>query len=151
VGKKTGPNPTDKAKPGSKHHVIVEAQGIPLAVSLTAANANDVTQLKTLVEAIPKIGGKRGRPRSKPQRLYGDRGYDSQPHRQWLRNKGIKPFLAKRYTEHGSGLGIYRWVVERSIAWLHQFRRLRIRWERRDDIHCAWLSLAAAIVCWRHL
>ncbi|PQV44170.1 transposase [Paraburkholderia sp. BL21I4N1] len=63
---KTGPNPTDRARPGSKHHLITEAQGIPLAVILTGANRHDVTQLHALVDAIPPISGKRGRPLSKP-------------------------------------------------------------------------------------
>jgi Transposase DDE domain len=71
---KTGPNPTDRARPGSKHHLIIEAQGIPLAVILTGANRNDVTQLHALVDAIPPIGGKRGRPLSKPRVVQGDRG-----------------------------------------------------------------------------
>lgn len=122
-----------------------------MVIALTGANRHDVTQLKPLVESIPVVGGKVGRPRSKPQSIYGDRAYDSEPHRQWLRSKGIKPFLAKRYSEHGSGLGLYRWVVERTISWLHQFRKLRIRFERRDDIHLAFLYLACAIICWRHL
>ncbi len=62
---------------------------------------------------------------------------------------GITPVIARRGTEHGSGLGIHRWVVEQTIALLHWFRRLRIRWEIRDDIHEAFLSLACAIICWR--
>ena len=73
---KTGPNPTDRARPGSKHHLITEAQGIPLAVILTGANRHDVTQLHALVDAIPPIAGKRGRPLSKPRIVQGDRGYD---------------------------------------------------------------------------
>ena len=60
VGEKTGPNPTDRHKPGSKHHVITDARGIPLAVILTGANRHDVTQLLPLVEAIPSIRGRRG-------------------------------------------------------------------------------------------
>jgi hypothetical protein len=56
--------------------------------------------------------------------------------------------IARRGTEHGSGLGVHRWVVEQSIALLHRFRRRRIRWEIRDDIHEAFLSLAGAIICW---
>jgi hypothetical protein len=59
--------------------------------------------------------------------------------------------IARRSTPHGSGLGTYRWVVEQSIALLHWFRRPRIRWEIRDDIHEAFLSLACAIICWRRL
>jgi transposase len=54
-----------------------------------------------------------------------------------------------RNTEHGSGLGRSRWVVERTFAWLNQFRRLRVRYEKRDDIHEAFLSLGCALICWR--
>jgi transposase len=79
-GGKTGPNPTDRAKAGSKHHVITDAQGIPLATLLTGANTNDVTQLIPLVEAIPPVAGKPGRPRRRPKRVQGDRGYDSEAH-----------------------------------------------------------------------
>jgi transposase len=115
-----------RRKLGSKHHVITEAQGMPLAVILTGANTHDVTQLVPLVEAIPPVRGKRGRPRPKPERVYGDRAYDSEPHRDCLRVRGITPVLAKRGRPHGSGLGAYRWVVERTLSWLHQFRRLRM-------------------------
>ena len=52
-----------------------------------------------------------------------------------VRSRGLGPAIARRGTRHGTGLGTYRWVVERSFAWLHGFRRLRIRWERRADIH----------------
>lgn len=149
-GKKTGPNPTDRRKAGSKHHLITDGHGLPLAVILSGANAHDVTQLEPLVEAIPPLRGKRGRPRRRPERVQGDRGYDSEPHRQRLRRKGIEPVLAKRGTEHGSGLGVFRWVVERTIAWLHQFRRLRVRYERRADIHEGLLSLGCALICWKH-
>lgn len=107
-GGKTGPNPTDRAKAGSKHHVITDAQGIPLATLLTSANTNDVTQLIPLVEAIPPIGGKPGRPCRRPKRVQGDRGYDSAAHRQTLRKRGIIPVIAKRNTPHGSGLGMHR-------------------------------------------
>ncbi len=59
----------------------------------------------------------------------------------------IQPVLARRNTEHGSGLGVFRWVVERSVSWLHQFRRLRVRCERRDDIHEAFLTLGCIVLC----
>ena len=62
-------------------------------------------------------------------------------HRMLLWVRGIEPMIAKRNTEHGSGLGRVRWVVERTVSWLHQFRRLRVRYERRDDIHEGFLSL----------
>jgi len=122
-----------------------------LAITLTGANAHDVTQLLPLVDGIRPVPGKRGRPRRRPQRVQGDRGYDSQPHREKLRQRGIQPVLARRNTEHGSGLGVFRWVVERTLAWLHQFRRLRTRYDRRDDIHEAFMSLGCAMICWNYL
>ncbi len=102
--------PIDRARPGSKHHVLVDANGVPLVAILTGANTNDVTQLLPLVDAIPPIRGVRGRPLQKPGVVYADRGYDSTRHRRALRERGIKPVIAKRRTEHGSGLGKYRWV-----------------------------------------
>ncbi|MGV9387480.1 IS5 family transposase [Nonomuraea sp. NPDC003707] len=150
-GPKTGPSPVDRAKPGSKHHIITDGNGIPLAMSLTGGNRNDVTQLLPLIKAIPPVRGRRGRPRKRPACLYADRGYDHDKYRRLVWRTGIKPVIARRGTPHGSGLGTHRWVVERAIALLHWFRRLRIRWEVRDDIHEAFMSLAAAIICWRRL
>jgi transposase len=63
----------------------------------------------------------------------------------------VKPVIARRGSEHGSGLGRWRWVVERSFAWLHDFRRLRIRWERDPNLHIASLTIACAAICWRFL
>jgi len=126
---------------------LTDAQGVPLSVVLTKANRNDITQLLPLLDAVPGVCGKIGRPRKRPQAVQGDRGYDSQPHRDELKRRGIRPLLAKRRTPHGSGLGKSRWVVERSFAWLHDFRRLRVRYERRADIHQALLKLACAVIC----
>jgi transposase len=148
---KTGPSPVDRARTGSKHHLITEAHGIPLAVSLTGGNRNDVTQLMPLIQAIPPARGRRGRPRRRPDALYADRGYDHDKYRKQVRAAGIRPVIAQRGVEHGTGLGVHRWVVEQSFALLHWFRRLRIRWEIRDDIHEAFLSLACGIICWRRL
>ncbi|MBP0596289.1 IS5 family transposase [Paraburkholderia sp. LEh10] len=148
AGGKTGPNPTDRARPGSKHHILVDANGVPVSVIVTEANRNDVTQLLPLVDAIPPIRGSRGRPLRKPNVLYADRGYDSESHRERLRDRGIKPVIARRRTEHGSGLGKFRWVVERTHSWLHNFRRLRTRFDRRADIHEAFLKFGCSLVCW---
>ena len=93
--------------------------------------------------------GQRGRRR--PRRLYADWAYDSRRHRQELRRRHIAPSLARRGAEHGSGQGVYRWVVERTLGWLYQFRRLRVRYERRADIHEAFLSLGCSIICFRCL
>ena len=150
-GEKTGPNPTDRAKPGSKHHLIVDGDGIPLAAILTGANAADVTQLEALVDAIPPVRGKPGRPRRRPSVLYADRAYDSDPHRGRLRRRGILPRIARRNTPHGSGLGAHRWVVERTLSWFHKFRKLRLRTERRADIHEAFMALACSLICFNVL
>jgi len=150
-GDQTGPNPTDRRKNGSKHHVITDAQGIPLVAQITAANRHDVTQILPLVDSIPKIQGKLGRPRHRPATVQGDRAYDSKYHRDELRSRNINPVLARRKTEHGSGLGIYRWVVERTISWLHQYRRLRVRYERRGDIHQAFVNLGCILICCKYL
>jgi transposase len=146
-GAKTGPNATDRRKLGSKHHIITDANGIPFAAKVTGANRHDVTQLLPLVESIPPIAGKAGHPRKRPDCVQGDRAYDSQPHRNALCKLGIDSVLAKRRTENGSGLGAFRWVVERTLPWLHQFRRLRVRYERRDDIHEAFLTIGCILIC----
>ena len=106
-----------------------------------------MTQLLPLVEAIAPVRGKPGRPRQRPRRVQGDRAYDSKAHRRALRERGILPELAKRNTAHGSGLGATRWVIERTISWLHQNRRLRVRYERRADIHEAFLILGCILIC----
>ena len=131
--------------------MICDGRGIPLAIQLTRANRNDSQQALALVDAIPPLQGKRGRPRHHPNCVLGDRGYDAESIRQGLRDRRIIPFLAERNTEHGSGLGRWRWVVERTFAWLNQFRRLRVRYEKRADIHEAFLSLGCALICWRFL
>ena len=86
-----------------------------------------------------------------PDCVLGDRGYDAEAIRRGLRARCIMPWLAKRNTEHGSGLGRWRWVVERTFAWLNQFRRLRVRYEKRADIHQAFLALACIMICWKFL
>ncbi|QEV16581.1 transposase [Streptomyces alboniger] len=75
------------------------------------------------------------RPRLRPDALLADRGYEYDLYRRLLWHRGIRPVIAERGQPHGSGLGIFRYVVERTIVWLHGFRHLRIRWERRDDTH----------------
>jgi hypothetical protein len=126
----------------------VDAKGrVPLAHAVTGANRYDVTELLPLVDAIPPVQGKPGRPRFRPDRVMGDRAYHSEAHRRELRDRGIVPELARRNTEHGSGLGVYRYVVERAQSWVHKYRRLKLRYERRDDIHEAFLALACVLIC----
>jgi len=150
-GEKTGPNPTDRRKSGSKHHVMTDAHGIPLAATVTAANVSDVTQIFHVLTSMPPVGGKPGPKRQKPRRLQGDKAYDSKSVRQVLRWMDIVPVLAARNTEHGSGLGVFRWFVERTISWLHQFGRLRRRLDRLAEIQDAFLKFGCALICLRML
>lgn len=131
--------------------MIVDGQGVPLATTVTGGNRHDVTQLLPLIDAIPPVRGRRGRPRKRPDTLYADRAYDYDKYRKLVRSKGIRPQFPRRGSDHRSGLGVYRWVAEQTIALLHWFRRLRARWEIRDDIHEAFLSLGCSIICWRRL
>ena len=148
-GDHTGPNPTDRGKLGCKHHVIVDQRGLPLAAQLSAANVHDSRLLQPLVRALPEVSGLTGRPRKRPTKLHADKGYDYRCHRKWLRLKGIAPRIARRGIESKEHLGRWRWVVERTLGWLHRFRRLRIRYERRADIHQGFLSLACAVISLR--
>lgn len=130
---------------------MCDPSGIPLAATLTAGNRNDVTQLLPLVDGLGPVKGKTGRPRLRADELLADRGYDHDKYRRLLWARDIKPVIARRSTQHGSGLGRQRWVVERGFAHLHNFRRLRTRYERHPQIHIAFLTLACAILCWRRL
>ena len=100
---------------------------------------------------MPPVRGCVGRPRRRPDRVSADRAYDHRPQRRELRRRGIRPEIARRKTGHGSGLGRYRWVVERTFAWLHQFKRLLVRYDRRAEIHEAFLALGCCLVCFRRL
>jgi transposase len=129
----------------------VDANGIPLASILTGAQVNDVTQLIPLVDAIPPVAGKPGAPRFRPDAVQADAGYRSHAHRISLWLRGIEPIISDTPAVHGSGLGVTRWVVERTLSWLHQFRRLRVRYDRTAAIHQAFLTIGCLLICWRHL
>ncbi len=150
-GSRTGPCPVDRGRTGSRHHLITDGHGTSLAVILAGGNRNDVTQLLPLLDAIPAVRGRVGHPRRKPDSVFADRGYDHDIYRDQVRQRRIVPAIARRGTLHGTGLGTYRWVVERSFAWLHGFKRLRIRWERRADIHEAFLKLACCLITHRQI
>jgi IS5 family transposase len=150
-GGATGPSPVDRGKTGSKHHLICDGNGTPFKVVTTAANVNDVTQTLALIDGIPPVAGRRGRPRRRPDALLGDKGYDSTLNRRELRKRRILPVISRKGSPNIAGLGKLRYVVEQTFALLHQFKRLAIRWERRPDLHDALVSLASGLICWRRL
>ena len=132
----------------------MERGGAPLAVFSTAAHVNEGTVLVRLVDAVRPVrrpAGQPGRPRRRPAKLHADKAYSSRANRAALRNRHITPRIARPGVESSARLGRHRWVVERTIAWLHRHRRLLVRYERRADIHQAFLSLGCALICWRLL
>jgi hypothetical protein len=150
-GRLTGPNPTDRGKRGSKHHILVDAGGIPLVVGLSGANVPDVVTIPILFINLPSIGGLRGRPIWKPTYFHADKGYSSRKNRAFIASFGVKPRIARKGIESKERLGRHRWVVERTISWFHRFKRLRTRYDRNAETHMAFLILAAGLICWRRL
>lgn len=104
-----------------------------------------------MIDRIPPIRGRVGAPRRRPRVVVADKAYHSRERVVSLGIRGVAALLPKRGEPDIRGLGKVRRVVERTLSWLHQFRRLRTRWERRSDIHQALLTLAAAIVCLRKM
>lgn len=150
-GPHTGPNPTDRGKLGSKRHLVTDRKGIPLMFCVTGANRHDSVVFEDLVDAMPAVAGRRGRPRARPDKLPADKGYDFPRCRQHLHQRGIKVRIARKGRESKDRLGRYRWVVERTHAWIASFGKLRIRFERSIDTHLALLSLACCVICLRSL
>lgn len=150
-GEHTGPNATDRGKPGSKRHGVVDRAGTPLAVTLTAANVHDSKQLAATLDAIAPVRGKPGRPRRRPQKLHADKGYDYAFCRVACRQRGIVPRIARKGIESSERLGRHRWVVERMLTGLNRCRRLTVRYERLASIHRAFLTVGCALTCWQAL
>jgi transposase len=150
-GARTGPNPTDKGKTGSKRHLVVDRKGIPLCVMLTASNVHDSMVLEDLIDGIEPIKRPRGRPRKRPEKLHADKAYDDKKCARALRKRGIKRRIARKGVESSKKLGRHRWIVERTLAWIAKYRRLTIRYERRDDMHEAFLSLGCSLICLNYL
>jgi IS5 family transposase len=121
-------------------------------VVISASNVNDCKMLEEAIDAVPPIyNGRPGRPRQRPSKLHADKGYDFDFCRTALRVRGIIQRIARRGVESSERLGRHRWVVERTLAWLNQFRRLKVRYERRKDIHLAFLLLGCAMICMRQV
>jgi transposase len=148
-GALTGPNPTDRGKPGTKRHVLVDAHGIPLALLLSPANIHDSRLFAPLIDAVPPIRQCAGRPRKRPAKLHADKAYDYDHCRRAARRRGIVPRIARRGIESSERLGLHRWVIERTLAWFARFRRLTVRYERRLDILLGFHLLAAGLICLR--
>jgi transposase len=131
--------------------VVVDRQGIPLAVTLSAANVHDSRMMLETVDAIEPIKRPVGRPRKRPAKPHADKAYDSKPLREELRKRSITPRIARRGIESSERLGRHRRVVERTLSRLNRSRRLRVRYERRADMHLAFLHIGCALICWNFI
>lgn len=118
-------------------------------MTLSAANVNDHLLLPELLDRVRPLRGRSGPPRHRIKTLIADKGYDYPRVYEELRRRRITGHIPRRGTRDKVTAG--RWIVEQTLALLHQFRRLAIRWERRTDIHHGFLDLAAALICWRRL
>jgi transposase len=150
---------------------VVDRQGIPLVALLSAANVHDSRLLEEVIDRIPPVRQPRGRPRHRPGKLHAsrtcfasadgdrrsyaplraDKAFDFPRCRRALRHRRIVARIARRGIDSSERLGRHRWVVERTLSWIARFRRLTIRYERRADIHLAFLVLACALICARFL
>jgi putative transposase len=152
VGKKTGPNPTDRGKGGVKRSLLTDAKGIPLAVTVAGANRHDV---KLVDSTLSGIMVPRPKPTSaQPQGLCMDKAYDADEIRKLVHDLGFTAHIRSRGEEAKSlkqeaGFKARRWVVERTHGWLNRFRRILIRWERKTETYMAMLQLACGIITWR--
>jgi transposase len=130
---------------------VVERGGLPLAKLLTGANRHDSVVFEHLLDAIPPIKQPNGHRRRRPAKLHADKAYDIPRCRAALSRRHIGVRIARKGVDSSQRLGRHRWVVERTLAWLNHFRRLRVRDERRADIHHAFLTLGCALICFKAL
>lgn len=152
MGKKTGPNPTDRAKRGTKRSMVTDARGMPLGVTVAGANRND---FKLTRETLENIVVERPRPTTRqPPGLCLDKDYDRSEVRELLRELALTPHIRSR-GEEAQALKRHpkakarRWVVERSHSWLNRFRGLLIRWCKKAENYLALIHLAMGIILWR--
>jgi IS5 family transposase len=124
---------------------------LPLAVILSAANANDSTMFEAVLDDVPPIRMPSGRRRRRPRQVHAEKAYDPRRCRRYLRRRGIRPRIARRMVEASARLGRHRWTIERTGAWLGGFRRLRIRYERSSERFYALAMLACSVICFNAL
>ncbi|WP_408639505.1 IS5 family transposase [Noviherbaspirillum autotrophicum] len=147
--KKTGPNPCDRAKGGVKRSMLTEAAGVPLAVEVAPANRHDMKLVAATLAGMMCARPVNGR----KSELCLDLGYDYDEVRRIVSMAGFEPIILGRRDERENkkqcGVRARRWVVERTHSWLNRFRRLLVRWEKREDTYLAMLQFACGLIAWR--
>jgi putative transposase len=151
-GKKTGPNPTDRAKCGVKRSLLTEGHGVPIGLVIDGANRHDMKLLRSTIESIvverPKASAE------EPQGMCLDKGYDYDEVREILGEFGFTAHIRARGEEareiaREAGKRARRWVVERSHSWMNRFRRILVRWEKKPEHYIAFLHFACALIAFR--
>ena len=151
-GEKTGRNPTDRGKLGTKRSVLTDGHGAPVGLAVDGANRNDFKMARDTIEGIPI-----DRPKStrrKPQGLCLDKGYDYQEVRDLAKEFGFTAHIRSRGEEakeikKAAGFKARRWVVERAHSWMNRCRRILVRWEKRADTFLAMLHISCGLITWR--
>ncbi len=145
-GEHTGPNPTDRGKLGTKRSIITDRAGIPLSLALGGANRHDIALLEETLFNFPLSIP------MKNNHFCGDKGYDSEDVRNYLCKIGMKPHIKNRgqeIEEKKKGKSAKRWTVERTMSWINQYRRLKIRWEKKSRNYEALLHFSFAIMAFK--
>lgn len=152
AGKKTGPNPTARAKCGVKRSLLTERQGVPVGLVVAGANRPDMKLVKDTVQSLVV---KRPRPTNqKPQGMCLDKGYDYAEVRATLKEFGFTAHIRVRGEEaqalkRQAGVKARRWVVERTHSWMNRFRRVLIRWDKKGENYLAFLHFACGLIAFR--
>ncbi len=152
MGKKIGPNPTDRAKDGVQRSLLTEGTGVPLGLAIDGANRHDSKMVEATLRSMPM---KRPRPtRNQPQGLCLDKGYDYDSVRDLVQEFGYTAHIQARGEEaqaikRQAGFKARRWVVERTHSWMNRFRRLLTRWEKKADNYLGLLHLVCAVITYR--
>ncbi|MFC4905119.1 transposase [Kocuria oceani] len=151
-GELTGPNPTDRGKLGTKYHLLVTADGLPLAVAFPRSQPPRLQAGRADPGQLSPVKGRgRGRPRRRPVKLHADKAYDNKRVRRYLCRRGITARIARIGVDSSERRGRHRWVVERTMSWLLAFRRLAVRYDRSATTITAVATLAITIICARRL
>jgi transposase len=151
-GKKTGPNPTDRGKDGVKRSLVTEGHGVPLGVALAGANRHDMQLVRPTLESI--VVERPAPTDDQPQGMCLDKGYDYEEVRAILQELGLTAPMRARGAEakalvREAGKQARRWVVERTHSWMHRFRRILVRWDKKPEHYLAFLHFACALIAFR--
>lgn len=149
MGGKTGPNPTDRGKRGTKRSLLVDGRGVVLGVAVAGANKNDHLLLQETLDSVPDDCPLA--PEDVEQGLWLDKGYDYDAVHGQVRENGYVPHIVPRDAERGflatiPGYRARRWPVERTISWMNRFRRILVRWEKKATNYMAMVQLACAFI-----